>query len=271
MSKLAARFEELRAKNESALIAQLMAGDPDPLKSLEYAVALEAGGADMIAFGFPDPDAFTDSPPMLAASARAAQAKTTLKSFVQIIKEFRACSQIPFILNCHYNLVWKTGEEAFLKQVTEARADGVAILDLPIEEATNWLNQCRKYHMSRIFCTVPETPDERIKKIAEQTTGFLNLALSKNSQNGSNADFASKTSVDIERLRPLLPNGLALVLNLSNVTRESIQALTNAGVDGILVTDSILEKIALNTSPETLAQFIRELKDGTRRAGTPVS
>ncbi len=271
MNRLVERFEQLRAKNESALIAYVMAGDPDSLRSLEYMIASEAGGADMIILGFPSSDSIADGPAIQAASARSLQAKTTLKAFVQIIKEFRACSQSPLVLLSHYNSIWKIGEETFLKQISEAGADGVAIPDLPIEEATNWLNQCRKYHMSRIFSIVSETDEARIKRIAEQTTGFLNIAASLTSSNGTSGDFFNKTNALIERVKSLLPTGLPLVMSLDNATKESIQSLANAGVDGVTVTTALVEKIAQGILPETLAGFIRELKDGTRRISSAVS
>ncbi len=118
MSRLAERFEQLRAKNESALIAHLIAGDPEPLRSLEYAVAIEASGADLIALSFPSFDSLTTPSLTSEASLRALQAKTTLKSFFQIIKEFRACSQTPLVLVSHYNAIWRVGEESFIKQPT---------------------------------------------------------------------------------------------------------------------------------------------------------
>lgn len=267
MNRLAEQFEQLRTKNEGALVAYLMAGDPDPLRSLEYAMAMEAGGADVIELGLPFSDPIADGPTIQAAGVRAFQSKITMKSVVQIITEFRALSKTPLVVMSYYNPIWKMGEESFLKQIAEAGADGVAIPDLPIEEATNWLNQCRKYHMSRIFFVTPETDDERAKKIAEQSTGFLYL-VPRYGTTGARDELASHTANLIQRVRPLMPEGLPLAVGFGLSSKEQVQTVITAGADAAIVGSAIVDKIGQGVPPETLMLFVRELKDGTRRSAS---
>ena len=55
-TRIDARFAELARQGRSALVAYLMAGDPDPKTSLDIIKALPKAGADMIEIGMP----FTD-------------------------------------------------------------------------------------------------------------------------------------------------------------------------------------------------------------------
>ncbi len=264
MNRLAECFEQLKSRHEAALVAYLMAGDPDPLQSLEYAMALEMGGADIIELGLPFSDPVADGPTIQAASVRSLQAKMTFKSFLQVIREFRARSKVPLVVLSYYNPIWKIGEEVFLKQIAEAGVDGVAIPDLPIEEATHWLNQCRKYHMSRIFFVTPETDDERAKKIAAQTTGFLYL-IPHYGTTGVRDTLSQQALPLIEHVRSLTPEGLPLAIGFGLSTKDQIHAVIQAGADAAIVGSALVEKIAQGVSPETLRVFVQELKEGTRR------
>ncbi len=205
-----------------------------------------------------------DGPTIQAAGERALQAKTSFKSFLQVVKEFRARSSVPLVVLSYYNPIWKLGEETFLRQIAEAGADGVAIPDLPIEEATNWLNQCRKYHIGRIFFVTPETDEARTKKIAEQTTGFLYL-IPRYGTTGARDALGEQTLPLIERVRPLMPVSLPLAIGFGLSNKEQIQSVTQAGADAVIVGSALVEQIAQGVSPETLMTFVQGLKDGTRR------
>ena len=53
MSKIQEKFEELRSKNEKALIAYIMVGFPNEKTTLTAINGLVKGGADIIELGFP--------------------------------------------------------------------------------------------------------------------------------------------------------------------------------------------------------------------------
>ena len=53
MSRIAARFDELRRTGGPGLVAYVTAGDPDFDASREVLLALERGGADVIEVGVP--------------------------------------------------------------------------------------------------------------------------------------------------------------------------------------------------------------------------
>jgi tryptophan synthase alpha chain len=78
-TRIDARFAELKREGRSALVTFLMAGDPDPLTSLNIIKALPKAGADIIEIGMPFTDPMADGPSIQAAGLRALTGGTTLK------------------------------------------------------------------------------------------------------------------------------------------------------------------------------------------------
>ncbi|MCS6936791.1 MAG: tryptophan synthase subunit alpha [Candidatus Bipolaricaulota bacterium] len=260
---LAKRFEELQRRQEAALVAFLMAGDPDLPRTLEYARAVEGGGADVLGLGVPFSDPIAESPTLEEAAHRALRHGVHLQDVLQIVRELRKSSTIPILLLSYYNPILRLGEEAFARRCSEANVDGVLIPDLPIEEATSWVNQARKYGLARIFSATPETGDERVKQICEFSSGFLYL-VSRYGATGAREALAETALPLIERVRPLLPSDLKLVVGFGISTRPQIESVVRAGADGVMVTSALVARIAEGISPEALSAYVRELKEATR-------
>ena len=87
-TRIDARFAELSRQGRSALVAYLMAGDPDPKTSLDIIKALPKAGADMIEIGMAFTDPMADGPSIQAAGLRALKAGMTLKKTLEMIRGF---------------------------------------------------------------------------------------------------------------------------------------------------------------------------------------
>ena len=74
MSRIAARFAELRAQNRAAFVPFITAGDPDAETSSALLERLPEAGADIIELGVPFSDPMADGPAIQAASVRALKA-----------------------------------------------------------------------------------------------------------------------------------------------------------------------------------------------------
>lgn len=254
-NRLATRFEEVQARREAALIGYLMAGDPD--RTLDYARALEAGGVDVLELGVP----FSDPIAAELVSPRARRTGMTIQSVLQSVRDFRQSSALPIVLLSYYNPILKLGEEGFARRCSEAGVDGVIIPDLPIEEATSWVNQARKYGLARIFFATPKTENERVKKLCEYSSGFLYLV---SRYSGANDELPRIALSLIERVRPLLPSDLKLAVGFGLSTRHQIETIARAGADGVIVDSALVARVAEGASPEALSTYVRELKEGTK-------
>ena len=82
MSRIAARFNELKALKRAGFIPFITAGDPDFETSFEILEKLPAAGADIIELGVPFSDPMADGPVVQAASMRALKAGQSVKATV---------------------------------------------------------------------------------------------------------------------------------------------------------------------------------------------
>src|SRR3569833_2798528 len=83
------RFAELKKAGRPAFVTFLMAGDPEPVTSLEIIEALPKSGADVIEIGMPFTDPLADGPSIQAAGLRALKGGMTLKKPLELVRGFR--------------------------------------------------------------------------------------------------------------------------------------------------------------------------------------
>ena len=126
MSRISQVFNELRQKNEKALIPFISAGDPDLETTENLLKCLIENGADIIELGVPFSDPMADGPTIQAASQRALINDFSIQSILNIVKKVRTYSQVPIILFGYYNPFLKYGLENLC---IDAKASGVDALD----------------------------------------------------------------------------------------------------------------------------------------------
>lgn len=263
MSRIQARYKELNARGEGALIGYLMAGDPDLAKSREYARALIAGGIDLLELGIPFSDPIADGPTLQAASVRALKAGITPPAIFDLVKDLRRETSIPIVLMTYYNPVLSLGEERFLKWGLDAGVDGVIVSDLPVEEAASFIAQARESRIDTIFLVTPETPDERLKAIADETTGFL-YVVSRYGVTGTQTNVDASLAALIRKIRELIPAELPLAVGFGISDPAQVSEVLRAGAQGVIIGSALVERITTGILPENLRQFVQELKANTR-------
>ena len=89
MSRIVARFAELKAANCAAFIPFITAGDPDPETTSALLEKLPAAGADLIELGVPFSDPMADGPAIQASSLRALKAGMSLPKVLELVRKFR--------------------------------------------------------------------------------------------------------------------------------------------------------------------------------------
>src|SRR5450755_2431025 len=109
--RIAAKFRELRARNESALIPFVVAGDPDLDNTKAIVREFETRGADLIELGVPFSDPMADGPANQRAAARGLASGATIPAILSMVAELRKSTQIPLILFGYYNPFFHYGCE----------------------------------------------------------------------------------------------------------------------------------------------------------------
>jgi len=78
MTRIDAKFADLKAKGKKAFVSYVMAGDPDFDRSLEIVRGLPAAGVDIIELGLPFTEPIADGPTIQLAGQRALDGGMTL-------------------------------------------------------------------------------------------------------------------------------------------------------------------------------------------------
>src|SRR6202171_84259 len=128
-------FATLRAAGEMGIVAYITAGDPSLYATLEFVLALEEAGTDVIELGVPFSDPLADGPTIQRASERALKSGTTLPAILELVRRIRESSQVPLVLFSYYNPILQMGLETFAAAAAIAGADGVLVTDLTPEES----------------------------------------------------------------------------------------------------------------------------------------
>lgn len=121
MTRIDAKFAELKAAGKKAFVAYVMAGDPDEATSLEIVKALPAAGVDIIELGLPFTDPMADGPTIQLAGQRALDGGMTLEKTLAVAKAFREEDDTtPIVMMGYYNPIYSRGVDKFLKDAVAA-------------------------------------------------------------------------------------------------------------------------------------------------------
>jgi len=140
MSRIAARFEQLKQHNRKALIPFITAGDPQPGITVPLMHALVEAGADILELGVPFSDPMADGPTIQRSSERALVHGVGLNDILGMVAEFRRSdATTPVVLMGYANPIEAMGYETFARRAQESGVDGVLTVDYPPEECAEFV------------------------------------------------------------------------------------------------------------------------------------
>ncbi len=252
---IAKTFNKLRREGKKAFIPYIMSGDPDLEKTREIVHLFQECGADIVELGVPFTDPLADGPTIQRASERALRNGVTLRKVISHIKEFRQEIKIPIVLMTYYNPIFKYGEELFIHDTKEAGIDGMIIPDLPPDEAAEFIRLAKKNHLDTIFLLAPTSTDDRIKKVAKASTGFI-YYVSITGITGAALLLDSSMEVLLSKIRKYTDKPIAVGFGVS--TPEEASAVARIS-DGVIVGSAIVKK--LYNSPYELKQYLISLRE----------
>ena len=174
MTRIDAKFAQLRANGKKAFVSYIMAGDPDYETSLEVVKGLPKAGVDIIELGLPFTDPMADGPTIQLAGQRALEAGMTLERTLQMATEFRkGDNDTPIVLMGYYNPIFSHGVEAFLSDAKAAGIDGLIVVDLPPEEDDELCIPAQNEGLNFIRLATPTTDEKRLPAVLKNTSGFV--------------------------------------------------------------------------------------------------
>ena len=172
-TRISKTFEKLKAERKKGFVAYISAGDPRLKATVEIVRRLEEAGADFIELGVPFSDPLADGKTNQLAAARALTSGTTVKGILDCVAQIRKQSEIPIVLFTYINPLYAYGFSKVCRDAASAGVDGMLMLDLPVEENAEFVEQLRKRELDNICLVAPTSTDERVAKTVAAGTGFV--------------------------------------------------------------------------------------------------
>lgn len=244
--------------HKPSLVTYVTCGDPDLATTGEVILAAVEAGASVVELGVPFSDPLADGPVIQRASERALKHGTTLEQVLKLAAEIREHSQsVGLVIFSYLNPILRMGLAKFCQIARLAGVDGTLITDLPVEESGEYVCEARKNELATIFLAAPTSPDERLKLIAQVSTGFV-YAISRTGVTGERKQVSSDARGLVKRIRRFTKLPVAVGFGIS--TPEQFAAVGKFA-DAAVVGSAIVHVIEQNPGREAaaVAEFVRQL------------
>lgn len=229
------RINELFArKSQGILSLYFCAGHPTLDGTCDTIRAMQRNGIDMIEVGIPFSDPMADGPVIQDAATKALRNGMTLKKLFAQLEDIRNDVQIPLVLMGYMNPICHFGYEAFFSECQRIGIDGVIMPDLPFRDYQNEVKPIAdKYDVRVIMLITPETSDERIRFIDQNTDGFIYM-VSSAAVTGAQKEFNEQKQAYFNKVNQMnLRNPRMIGFGISNKqTLESAQANAAGAIIG---------------------------------------
>ncbi len=261
MTRIAETFTRCKAEKRAAFIPFIMGGDPSLEACAKLLDAMPSAGADIIELGIPFSDPMADGPTIAAAGKRALDAGVTLKSILELARNFRARHTTPLVLMGYLNPIYIYGYEAFARDAAASGVDGIIIVDLPPEEAGELAPLLAKNNIALVTLIAPTSVPDRLKLLTEHANGYV-YYISITGITGAASASAESVKANIAAIRKT--TNLPISVGFGIKTPADVKSMAPLA-DGVVVGSAIVRYIEENKADAAkLSTYVRSLADGCK-------
>ena len=264
MTRYAAMFERLAARNEIAFGGFLMLGHPTADRTAALLDALVEGGCDMVEVGIPFSDPVADGPVIARAARQALEAGVRTADCLKMIAHFRARHpDVPIGILTYANIVVARGRDQFCAELAQAGADSLLVADVPSIEATPWAEAAVAVGIDPVLIAAPTTPPPALETIARLGRGYTYCVARLGVTGSGCAPTMEHRSLfaDLARLGASPP-----VLGFGISTPDHVAEAIASGAAGVISGSALVERATLPDGPAQVRAFCQIMKAATRRA-----
>lgn len=245
MSAIDDRFAQLRREGKKAFLPFVTAGDPDLDVTAHLILALQKVGSAMVEVGIPYSDPIADGPVIQESYTRALDKGVKLAGIMQMAAGLKTQLSMPLVSMVSYSIIQRVGAEKFLSDSIQAGFSGSIVPDLLVEEADILRTHCRSRDYSLIHLVTPTTPQDRMLRIAESSSGFIYF-VSVTGITGERSELPKDLVSKVTWLRERTKLPICIGFGISKV--EHVKLLAPVA-DGLIVGSAIVRKLAEHTNP----------------------
>ena len=262
MNRIDILFRDLKKRRRKALIVYIAAGDPGISATERFIHELEGCGVDLIELGIPFSDPLADGPTIQRASERALSKGVNIRTILAMVRRARKKAGLPIVFMTYYNLVLHYGIKKFISNAKNAGADGIIIPDLPPEEGSTLIEESRKKDFAAIFLAAPTSTKERLRAIANKTSGFL-YYVSLTGTTGARARLPGEVAKKVKAIKRLTKKPVCVGFGISGP--EQAGKISRSS-DGVIVGSAVIKVIEKNLGKSDLHKKVISFVKSLERA-----
>ena len=251
------------SKEHKLLSLYFCAGCPTLEGTADVILAMQRYGIAMVEVGMPFSDPLADGPVIQDAATRALKNGMTLKKLFSQLRAIKDQVNIPLVLMGYLNPILHYGIDAFCQSCVEAGVSGAIIPDLPFDDYLHIVKPIAdKYDLCIIMLITPETSEERIRFIDDNTDGFIYM-VSSASITGTQKSFDEQKQAYFRRINNMqLRNPRMIGFGISNaqtlkaaqdnaagaiIGSKFVTLLNETNGDADAALDQLLKDLGINT------------------------
>ena len=264
MSRIAAKFAQLKSAGRKALVPYVTAGFPFADITPDLMHAMVAAGADVIELGVPFSDPMADGPVIQKAGDRALAQGVGLTQVLAMVRSFRdRDGTTPVVLMGYANPVerydLKHGKDGFVRDAAAAGVDGVLIVDYPPEECEDFAARLRANGMDLIFLLAPTSTDQRMQQVARVASGYVYYVSLKGVTGAGNLDTDA-----VERMLPRIRAHVKVPVGVGFGIRDAATAKAiGKNADAVIIGTKIIQLLDEQPREQAIAavaDFLRGIR-----------
>tara|TARA_B000000477_G_scaffold122180_1_gene125805 strand:+ start:1543 stop:2328 length:786 start_codon:yes stop_codon:yes gene_type:complete len=258
LNKLQTKLQDLKDNNKKALVAYLVAGDPDLDTTLELMHLFVNSGVDVIEIGVPFTDPIAEGPIIQKAHDRALKKDISLKNIIDMVIKFRETNtDTPIVLMGYLNTFISHSD--LIEESDKLGIDALLVVDIPGELKLNSYGISNP-NIDTISLISPTTADNRIKQITENSSGFIYYVNLRGVTGSSNLDM-NEIEKNISKIRQY--TSIPTLAGFGIKTPSDAKILAKCA-DGVIVGSSIVEMIDAAKETKDFSKIEEYLKDLNR-------
>jgi|TARA_X000000368_G_scaffold191227_1_gene150783 tryptophan synthase alpha chain len=257
LNRLTKRLADLKKQNKKALVAYLVAGDPDIESTLQLMNLFVESGVDVLEIGVPFTDPIAEGPIIQKAHDRALEKNISLTAIFEMVQKFRETDNTtPIVLMGYLNTF--LSHKKIIEENKKDSVDSILVVDIPGE-----LNLAdygiKNQNINTISLISPTTNKDRIKSIANNSTGFVYYVTLRGVTGASNLNIDEITK-NIEEIKKYA--SVPTLAGFGIKSPDDARLLSSCS-DGVIIGSSIVQMIEESSQSkefDRIGQYISELK-----------
>ncbi|MEM0351012.1 MAG: tryptophan synthase subunit alpha [Archaeoglobaceae archaeon] len=219
-----------------SLIIFLPVGYPSKESTLEFMLSAKA---DVLELGIPFSDPIADGAIIQRAYFKALSSGFKINDVFWIARKFLEMDDKKLVLMSYFNPIYRMGIREFVERAYESGFSALLVVDLPFDEAFNFVEVCREVGIGNVFLAAPNTSEERLRVIDELST-FIYL-VSTYGVTGVREKVSELAFKALSKVKTICKKPVAVGFGVSK--KEHVLELFKAGADGVVIGSAIVKII----------------------------